>query len=389
MEILYISPSLPNDFSRIRTKNIINSLLLKGHSVSLISLSEREKDKLSDKELLAKLNDVKIFKQNKFCSFFNCLLGLFLPVPLQNSYVNNKKLHKYLKNCNKDYDLIYIKRLRMAQYARYFNDKNVIIDLTDSLTKYYDRVSKKVNGIKKILNIEEYLKHFIYEKKIVNKYTSIVCSNDEKKYLLEKLKCNENKIYVLENLIDFKQWDIPYNYKNKDKTKLVFSGMMDYDPNIIAVNYFIKNILRNLDNKYNFFVIGKNKSKELIDDEKVKYIGFVKNMGVELAKYDIYVCPIIAGSGVKNKILQAMSIGLPIISTKFGIEGINEECKKYIYIANSKEEYIKAINEINNLTKIECKKLMKMQKEFILKNYNISKAEKIICKIWEDVILNV
>ena len=377
MKILYISPSLPNDFSRIRTKNIINSLINDGNSVSLVSLTTENDYKLRDENLLKKLNDVKIFKQSKLTSILNCFLNLLLPIPLQEAYVNNRKLHKYLKKCNEEYDLIYIKRLRMAQYAKYFDDKKVIIDLTDSLTKYYERVSKKVNGLKKILNLEEYFKHKISEKKVVNKYKSVVCSNEEKKYLINKLGCNVNNIYVVENLIDFDLWDVPFNIKKlKEKNKLVFSGMMDYDPNIIAVNYFAKNVLDKLDSKYELYVIGKNKSKELISNKKIKYIGYVESMRDELSKYDIYVCPIIAGSGVKNKILQAMSVGLPIVSTKLGVEGLNKECKKYIYVVNDNFDFLNAIDKINNLSDLEFEKLIKEQKDCIKKNYDTSVAAK-------------
>ena len=265
----------------------------------------------------------------------------------------------------------------MAQYAKYFDDKKVIIDLTDSLTKYYERVSKKVNGLKKILNLEEYFKHKISEKRVVNKYKSVVCSNEEKKYLINKLGCNVNNIYVVENLIDFDLWDVSFNIKKlKEKNKLVFSGMMDYDPNIIAVNYFAKNVLDKLDSKYELYVIGKNKSKELISNKKIKYIGYVESMRDELSKYDIYVCPIIAGSGVKNKILQAMSVGLPIVSTKLGVEGLNKECKKYIYVVNDNFDFLNAIDKINNLSDLEFEKLIKEQKDCIKKSYDISVAAK-------------
>lgn len=384
MKILYISPSLPNDFSRIRTKNIINSLINDGNSVSLVSLTTEKDYKSRDKNLLKKLNDVKIFKQSKLTSILNCFLNLFLPISLQEAYVNNRKLHKYLKKCNKEYDLIYVKRLRMAQYAKYFDDKKVIIDLTDSLTKYYKRVSKKVNGLKKILNLEEYFKHKISEKRVINKYKSVVCSSEEKKYLTNKLGCNANNIYVVENLIDFDLWDVPFSIKKvKEKNKLVFSGMMDYDPNIIAVNYFAKNVLNKLDSKYELYVIGKNKSKELISNKKIKYIGYVESMRDELSKYDIYVCPIIAGSGVKNKILQAMSVGLPIVSTKLGVEGLDNECKKYIYVVNEDFDFLNAIDKINNLSDFEFEKLINGQKNYIQKNYDISVAVKKIRGIME------
>ncbi|MEG0221496.1 MAG: glycosyltransferase [Clostridia bacterium] len=376
MRILYISPSLPNDFSRIRTKNILKSLINKGHSITYLSLIQSKDKNIFDEQLVNKFDHIYTFKQNKITSIFNCLIGIFMPIPLQTAYVNNKKMHKYLKENSEEYDLIYIKRLRMAQYAKYFDKNKVLIDITDSLTKYYKRVYKKTNGIKKILNIEEYLKHKIYEKRIVEKYKSVVCSNDEKKYIINKFKLKSNKINVVENLIDFNLWDVKKEMKGKEKRKqLVFSGILDYEPNIMAVNYFANNVIDILGDDYKLNVVGKNYSNSLVRKNKIKYIGYVDNMANELSKYDIYICPIIAGSGTKNKILQAMSVGLPIVSTTLGTEGLHDECKNFIFYANKPEEFIKAIKEINKLSNNELKTLIVNQKNTIKKNYDYSIAE--------------
>lgn len=376
MRILYISPSLPNDFSRIRTKNILKSLINKGHSITYLSLIQSKDKNIFDEQLVNKFDHIYTIKQNKITSIFNCLIGIFMPIPLQTAYVNNKKMHKYLKENSEEYDLIYIKRLRMAQYAKYFDKNKVLIDITDSLTKYYERVYKKTNGIKKFLNIEEYLKHKIYEKRIVEKYKSVVCSNDEKKYIINKFKLKSNKINVVENLIDFNLWDVKKEMKGKEKRKqLVFSGILDYEPNIMAVNYFANNVIDILGDDYKLNVVGKNYSNSLVRKNKIKYIGYVDNMANELSKYDIYICPIIAGSGTKNKILQAMSVGLPIVSTTLGTEGLHDECKNFIFYANKPEEFIKAIKEINKLSNNELKTLIVNQKNTIKKNYDYSIAE--------------
>lgn len=374
MKILYLSPSLPNDFSRIRTKNIINSLLNESHSITLISLCDK-KNSIYDKELFNRLDNVYLFEQKKIISLINCLLFFLFPIPLQEAYVYNRNLHHFLMKCEKDYDLIYIKRLRMVQYAKYFDKNKVIVDFTDSLTKYYERVSKKVKGFRKLLYFEEFIKHFIHEKRIIKKYKSVVCSNDEKEYLKKKLNISVDNVFVIENLIDYDKWNIKKNTR-KSKTKLVFSGMMDYEPNIIAANYFINNVLCKLDNKYKLFLIGKNINNRIEKNEKVVNVGFVDDMCNELSKYDIYICPILAGSGVKNKILQAMSVGLPIISTSLGVEGIKEECKKYIFIANNDVEFIDAINSISSLSDKELETLIINQKRFVKENYDISIAAK-------------
>ena len=140
-----------------------------------------------------------------------------------------------------------------------------------------------------------------------------------------------NNMLVINNSIDTKKWineNVSPKAKNK-RTKIVFSGMMDYEPNIFAVHYIVEKIMPSLGSNYSVSFVGKNCSEELknLESNNVHFVGYVDDMKKELQKYDMYICPIIAGSGVKNKILQAASVGLPIVSNSLGIEGVEEDIK--------------------------------------------------------------
>ncbi len=385
MEILYIAPSLPNDFSRVRSKNIIRALKNKGCNITLISLYSSKKDLVYLDETKKMVDEVILFKQPKVISLLNCFIGILLPYTLRTLYVYNRKLHKFLKKSKKDYDLIYIKRLRMAQYGKYFDISKVYIDITDSLTKYYDRIRKQSKGFKKIISEEEYIKHKIYETLIIKKYNTVICSEEDKKYLMEKLNTDLNNMLVINNSIETERWvnkNILFKEKNK-RTKIVFSGMMDYEPNILAVHYIIDKIMPLLDDNYNIYFVGKNCSEELkkLESSNIHFVGYVDNMKEELQKYDMYICPIIAGSGVKNKILQAASVGLPIVSNNLGIEGIENDIKKYVFLGNTPKELAKQIEQINALDTHALKNIIKNQQEFIIENYDINVAiEKLVKK---------
>lgn len=97
MEILYIAPSLPNDFSRVRSKNIIKALKNKGCNITLISLYSSKKDLVYLEETKQMVDKVILFKQPKIISLINCFTGMLSPYTLRTLYVYNKKLHKYLK----------------------------------------------------------------------------------------------------------------------------------------------------------------------------------------------------------------------------------------------------------------------------------------------------
>ena len=70
-------------------------------------------------------------------------------------------------------------------------------------------------------------------------------------------------------------------------------------------------------------------------------------MKIALQEYDIFVCSIVAGSGVKNKILQASMAGLPIASTTLGIEGISPAIRDAILVGDTPEELARAIQALD------------------------------------------
>ena len=272
--------------------------------------------------------------------------------------------------------MIYVKRLRMAQYGKYFDKSKVYIDITDSLTKYYDRIRKQSKGIKKIISEEEYIKHKIYETSIIKKYNTIICSEEDKKYLIDKWNIDLNNMLVINNSIDTEKWineNVSPKAKNK-RTKIVFSGMMDYEPNILAVHYIVEKIMPLLGSNYSVSFVGKNCSEELksLESNNVHFVGYVDDMKKELQKYDMYICPIIAGSGVKNKILQAASVGLPIVSNSLGIEGVEEDIKKFVFLGNTPEELARQIEQINKLDTHSLKNIIMNQQKFIGTSINLS-----------------
>ena len=379
MEILYITPSIPNEFSRIRTANLLKSFKENGCKIDVIALYSNEKElkQLNNNELF---DNITVVKYSKIISYFNCFIGLFLPIPLQNMYVFSIRLHRLLSKIDKtQYDLIYIKRLRMAGYAKHFDKNKTYIDLTDSLTKYYERVKNFSKGIAKFINTEEYIKHFKYEIKIAKKYNTIICSDDDKEYLENKHNTKLSNMKVIYNTIDTAKW-YNKNPKNKNKkNKLVFSGVLDYFPNTLAAQFIINEIMPKLPNNYSITFVGKNVPSALkkFESKRIHFTGYVDDMKKELQQHDIYLCPIFAGSGSKNKILQASLVGLPIITTRLGIEGLKKEFEQFVFIAENSNDFVTQIKKLNA---VDISEMVAHQQKFIIKFYDYKNCTKDLIK---------
>ncbi|MCL2860535.1 MAG: glycosyltransferase family 4 protein [Oscillospiraceae bacterium] len=384
MKILYITPSLPNEFSRIRTKNILEAFKRNGDNVTLVSLYYKENELKSFEKEKQLVKKAIVIKQSKIVSFFNCIQHIFTKVPLRMAYVKNRKLHKFFKNMSQkdNYDMVYIKRLRMAQYAKHFNKQKVIIDLTDSMTKYYDRLRYKAKGREKLISIEEYYKIKKYEKVISENYKTVICSKDDKNYI-EKMSGHEfNDMKVVNNVIDTEKWINTININQSGhRVKMAFSGVFSVSPNTLSIDYLIKNIMPKLSDNFTVTFVGKDCPEYLLKkaNDRIHFTGYVEDMREELSKYDIYVCPIMTGAGTKNKILQAACVGLPIIANDLAIEGLNSEIKKFIFFANDDMQIIEQIQKINLMETDKLSEILKEQQLFIKNNYDIPPiAEEII-----------
>lgn len=374
MKILFLTPSPPNDLNRIRSKNIIIALSKLDHEITLVSLYKNNKELRSLKESEKYVKKCYgIHHPVSLASFF-CAFGLFLPIPLRVAFCYSPKLKKFLRKINlADYDLVYIKRLRMSQYSKIFSGKRIFVDITDSMTKYYDRLKKVSKGIWKVLSYEEYFKHKIYESKKCKLLNDVVvCSEEDKKYLINKLDCPEKNIKVLENGLNLDQWKISLHNIRSDMSRLVFLGVMNVDTNRLSVKFFIDKIFNNLSNEYTFTVIGPKPGRMANKyRERINFLGYANNIQKTLGDFDVLVCSIITGAGVKNKILQAAISGLLIISTDLGVEGIDNELKKFIIVANDTRAFIDKIYSIKDMAEVDIYNKLKSQANFVKKRYDI------------------
>jgi glycosyltransferase involved in cell wall biosynthesis len=148
--------------------------------------------------------------------------------------------------------------------------------------------------------------------------------------------------------------DVDYfslRYKNSEEGKIAFLGALGVAHNEFAVRYFIKEILPLILFEYpkaKFLVVGGGASEDLLklQSEYVIFTGRVEDVRDYLEECSVFVCPMTFGSGIKTKNLEAMAMGLPVVTTSIGAENINARNERDWIVADSSEKFAKAILEI-------------------------------------------
>jgi len=133
---------------------------------------------------------------------------------------------------------------------------------------------------------------------------------------------------------------------------IVFSGNMEYHPNIDAVRYFraqIWPLLRDRHPSLVWRLVGKNPRgvcAYTAGDSRIEMVGPVPDAVVELARSRIAVVPLRTGSGTRLKILEAWSAGLPVVSTTIGSEGLPARDGETLLLADTPADFAAAVTRL-------------------------------------------
>jgi glycosyltransferase involved in cell wall biosynthesis len=216
----------------------------------------------------------------------------------------------------------------------------------------------KENSIKnKIKSYINYIWAKNYEKKYYSKAKNIIMiTKKDASYV--KNNCPNSKVWVVQNGVDteyFRKSEIITQSGNV----LIFTGVMDYSPNSEAAIHLIREILPIIKkNVYdiNVLIVGKNPTEELKriakKDKCVTITGYVEDLRPYFNKAKIYVAPILSGAGMKNKILEAWSMSLPVVATKTACDGIDIEDGENVIIANDEKKFANDVIRLINDSKM-------------------------------------
>jgi glycosyltransferase involved in cell wall biosynthesis len=194
----------------------------------------------------------------------------------------------------------------------------------------------------------------------------VTVSEEDKKIFIKEFGVNERKIVVVENGFDKKIfYPNPKNTKKirekhnlKDNPIILFFGKLDYPPNKEAVYKIRWNILPFVLEKIpnaKFLIVGK-KYEFGIEHESMIFTGLVDDIQDYVNAADVVIVPLLAGSGTRIKILEAIACGKIVVSTSKGAEGlINELTKPFLKIADDWKTFTDLI--VETLKKQERRKV--------------------------------
>lgn len=260
--------------------------------------------------------EICVVKSPKLVNVKNILRNYFNTKSLQLGYWDSRKARKAYKAFEKKVapDVIYNQMVRtMPLVARSPLPK--VMDFQDALSMNTERRMEQSRGL------WHYILHFEFKMLRSTEYNAfkifdaltIISEPDS-----EAIPHNKNgEIHIIPNGVDF---DYFHPIETAKKYDLVFCGNMGYDPNVKASQFLIQEVMPIVWREYpnaKVLLAGttpKNVVRKLMSD-KVTVTGWVEDIRQCYAQARIFVAPMQTGSGLQNKLLEAMSMQMPCVTT--------------------------------------------------------------------------
>jgi sugar transferase (PEP-CTERM/EpsH1 system associated) len=322
MRIFYICrrvPFPPDRGDKIAAFNAIRHLAAR-HEVHVFCLGDGVQDLANISGLQACAKSVSAAPVNEFTIKLRALAALVTGQPLSVAALNESKLHDAIQKKFTELrpDLIIVYSCNMAQFAEHFPNVPRIMHFgdLDSLKwpQYAERSSIPLNWIYAI----EARRLLGYERHIAQIFSHALVHTEIEKHDFERL-IPGIPVAVVGNGVDLDYFRSAGEAKKP--ASMVFTGVMDYRPNIDAVVWFCDEILPIVQANIpaaNFTICGSRPApavRRLAKRRGVRVTGWVADARPYLDRAEIFVAPLRMARGVQNKLLEALAMGLPCVAS--------------------------------------------------------------------------
>lgn len=331
---------------------------------------------------------IKVVHSPRLVNYKNVVRNYINTKSLQIGYWDSLKARRNYKKFERQVmpDVIYSQMVRtMPLVSRSVVPK--VMDFQDALSMNTERRMDTAHGLWR------YILHFEFKMLRSTEYNAfkifdgltIISENDS-----EAIPHRKNgDIHIIPNGVDF---DYFKPMEHEKKYDIVFCGNMRYEPNVHASNYLVKRVMPLVWEEFpkaTLLLAGaypKLKVSQLAND-RVTVTGFVDDIRECYASARIFAAPMQTGSGLQNKLLEAMAMGLPCVTTSIANDSLQATLDTEILVGDTAQEF--ATHIINLLRNDEQRnELAANGTVFVHKNYSWETAGEKLEEVLRGVVMS-
>jgi polysaccharide biosynthesis protein PslH len=355
--------------------------LAKHHEVLLCCLDDKHIAQQHIEEL-QKICNVKIFKLPKWIIAINLFLALFSDKPYQVHYFFNalvkNKISKLIHEFKPEH--IYCQLVRCAEYVKDIHEIPKTLDYMDAFSKGMERRIQLSNPLLKPFVKAEFKRLLKYENLIFDYFEfKTIISEQDRELIYHK---DRHQIEIVKNGVDMHYFSTSEN--TSKIYDIAFVGNLNYPPNIYAAEFLVNTILPLLPHSTTLIIAGANPNKKILalQSQQVTIKPWVDDIRTIYNSSKIFVAPMFIGTGLQNKLLEAMAMQLPCVTTTLANNALKATPQKDILLANNANEYSQHILELLNNPSL-YKSVSENGYQFVKNNYSWEAQNENLLHIFE------
>lgn len=275
--------------------------------------------------------------------------------------------------------------LLMPFIRKFYPDTKIVAIEEDVLfLNFYRRIALAKNGWQRYIAKYQYRNLRKRELCALKEAEQIVVNNFKDADLLAENGIEKEKIFTSSVYFENYSFVRRESADGKVHKDILFYGAMHRDENHISAVWFIENVMPLLPEEFRFIVVGARPKKELLSmqTDRIQVVGFVEDISVYFASCFCLAASLMLGAGIKVKVLEAMSAGVPVLTNTIGIEGIGARRGKEYWHCESAGEYAEAIVWMGEHP-AETEQISDNGKWYIQENFDLQKKYDELVALWK------
>jgi sugar transferase (PEP-CTERM/EpsH1 system associated) len=355
MRILFIAhrvPYPPNKGEKLRAFWELRELS-KSHTVDLFCFYDDSEDAKYARELSQYCHRLYLEKVSFLGSRMRAIAALLRGQPFTAAFFHSGRMERRINLALRSgyYDRIFVYSSSMAHYVRAAGKIPKVLDLVDVDSDKWQQYANHSSWPWTWLWRREARALGAYEESLVRDFSStVVCTEAEAQLL--RSKASHGRIEVLQNFLDVDAYR-PANplpeFIRAWQPYVIFTGSMDYRPNIDAVRYFCREVFPLIQRampKVRLIIAGRNPDRSVLAlkvDSSIEVTGSVPDMKPYIWGASTAVVPMRIARGIQNKIIEALAGGVPVVSTTAAASALSPTLRSLLRVADSPQDISAAI----------------------------------------------
>jgi len=365
VKLLFLTPQLPHpprQGTALRNWGLISHLAARGHEIGLLSFDDDGAEPSTElRRACARVRRVRV-PQRSGGDRLRTLVASTLPDMAWRlwSLEFRDALVELLQEMRPD-----AVQVEGIELARYLFDERVAPLLTrvvfdDHNCEYLLQQRAFLSDLRRpqrwhgaAYSFVQSLRLRAFERRILERADDTLCVSEQDGAVLQAL-APRARLHVVCNGIDVADYDagaasgrLPDH--SEEEATLVFTGKMDFRPNIDAALWFAREVLPEVARvvpNVRLLLVGQKPGPRLDvlrEDRRVIITGAVPQVQPYIGRAAVYVAPLLAGGGTRFKLLEAMAMGKAVVSTRLGAEGFAVESGRELMLADAPGEFAQAV----------------------------------------------